>query len=678
MSETIVIFQTYLLMVASTLADDAYALVIDDDSDDKNGYYQKRAGDWYYLKYNPSPRITGVEEKVTSISDYISTTKPIDIETEVGGFRWNEGVQITEFPVQGKEVTLVANDVLTFDYTPIDGVTLWLWGDSTDPTDANKGFPLLSSSKVSIEVKSYTFNAIRPTKLRIVNSINGSIKINAVTPMITDLGVWGINQYPDAYPFTQFKRTYPFKVKNGDLITITNPSSGAISILRQTENGQYKSVIGQSIKESDNTKISWRADADLTIMLSGKADSQFLINNSGISLDQKLESFAPSSSTNYDVPLNIVLPEKEYVFATALNFILKTELIGGIDYIRISQDLGKTWTQMPNILGDIVCYHFFADGTIMLCSPTKVYWTRDYLTLNESIIYDHDGSIFVPTSRHFFAMQTGDAMMRMRSRDIFVWGDYVIDGTPARIWYSTDQGHTIKCAAKFGTTVMDGVVRPIRHVHRVYQLYADGSIYITTGDNGNECMIIRAVYDIDLDTWTWQVLATGEDYKFGNIIIDDYFAYVVTDYTQPSQADSKGVYRVALADIGNINKYQLIYKAMASEWGNIAPVSLLLDKNGNKVILPDYLGVGFIWVARDGIDFKKVALSPAVLLTYTIGTNYKGDIYCVAFNNSSELTQPTQLKLNRGTYNLTQALRDAGVDNFMRGTLLIHGLTNVF
>ena len=105
---------------------------------------------------------------------------------------------------------------------------------------------------------------------------------------------------------------------------------------------------------------------------------------------------------------------------------------------------------------------------------------------------------------------------------------------------------------------------------------------------------------------------------------------------------------------------------------------MLLDNNGNKVILPDYLGVGFIWVARDGLDFKKVTISPSVLLTYTIGTNYKGDIYCVAYNNSIELNTPDALKLNRGTYNITKALRDAGIDNFMRGTNMIHGLTNVF
>lgn len=813
------IFATRTLMETSVLLDNAYALVTDDIIDVNNGYYQKRAGVWFYLKYNVFPKVNDIEreiydtytltqtpdytlssgdvnevgvinqpnyagyvmstpfflrkgdrlnfdyygwafsalsetdmnlsfikpivkvgrtgknetgtvdyiaesdivvvicsntsalplnltlsrlankknvlskgdiashtttggydkvasaESVKIISDYISKTKPIDISTEVGGFVWTEGVQISDFPVQGKEVALVANDVLTFDYTPIDGVTLWLWADSNVPTDANKGIPLLSSSITSTEVKSHTFTAVRPTKLRIVNSINGSIKINAVTPTIINLGVWGITQYPNPYPFLNYKRTLPINVQKGDLITVTNPSSGAISILRQTANGQYKSVVAQSIKEPNNTIIAWRADANLTIKISGKSDSEFLINKAGESLEQKLASFAPNA---HDVPLNIVLPEKEFVFATTMNYVLKTEVIGGADYIKISQDLGKTWTQMPNILGDIVAYHFFADGTIMLCSPTKVYWTRDYLTLNESIVYDHDGSLFVPTGRHFFGMQTGDAITYVGDTEIYAWGDYVVDGTPARIWYSVDRGRTIKCAAKFGTTVMDGAVRPARHTHRVYQRSKDESFYINTGDDGNENMIIRAVYNVESDSWNWKVLASGIDYKFGNIIIDDHFAYLMTDYTEPAQVDKKGVYRVVIPDIGDITKYQLVYKTQPSEWGAIAPVNLLLDNHGNKVILPDYLGAGFIWIARDGLDFKKVSVSPAVLLTYTIGANYKGDIYCVAYNNSGELNTQSQLKLNRGTYNLTKALRAAGINDFMRGTNMINGLTNVF
>lgn len=820
------LFATRAIMEASSLLDDAYALVTDDIIDVNNGYYQKRAGVWVYLKYNQPPKVAKLEKdiygadaiplnpvyemrsgyfyvdgtftapsdkgyqystpiflpagarvsfdyfggffsaltetgknntiavpiikvpstievqgkadytaprdmyvaicsnlsklalnakieypeykksvvtqsdivisdeeivskervwsaqlsqklksEVAEISDYIAATKPIDVATEVGGFQWTEGIQITEFPVQGKEVMLATGDVLTFDYTPIDGTTLWLWGDSTDPTDANKGFPLLSSSVASSDVKTHTFTALRSTTLRIVNSVNGTIKVNGLAPIINDLGAWGITQYPNLYPYSTYKRTVPMTVQKGDLITITNPSSGAISIVRQIANGQYKAVIAQSIKEPNNTGISWRADANLTVRLSGKSDSEFLINKAGESLEQKLASFAPNSS---EVPLTVALSDKEYVFATAMNYILKTQLIGGIDYIKISTNLGKTWTQIKNILGDIVAYHFFGDGTIMLCSPTKVYWTRDYLTLNESIIYDHDGSLFVPTSRHFFGMQTGDSIMHVGDTEIYVWGDYVVDGTPARIWYSVDRGRTIKCAVKFGTTVIDGAIRPARHTHRVYQRAKDESFYINTGDDGNENMIIRAVYNVELDSWDWEVLAQGIDYKFGNIIIDDHFAYLVTDYTEVSQTDKKGIYRVLITDVGDFSKYQLIYKAEQSEWGNIAPLSLLLDNNGNKVILPDYLGAGFIWLAREGLDFKRVFISPSVLLAYTIGANYKGDIYCVAYNNSGELNTQSQLKLNRGTYNLTRALRAAGINDFMRGTNMINGLTNVF
>lgn len=74
-------------MIASTLADDAYALVIDDDTDDKNGYYQKRASNWFYLKYNPLTSAVSVLDKSDiknaqsglSISNYLEN---INIEPE--------------------------------------------------------------------------------------------------------------------------------------------------------------------------------------------------------------------------------------------------------------------------------------------------------------------------------------------------------------------------------------------------------------------------------------------------------------------------------------------------------------------------------------------------------------------------------------------------------------------
>lgn len=471
----------------------------------------------------------------------------------------------------------------------------------------------------------------------------------------------------------------PMRVLKGDAITFKNATAGVVNVLfadikDYTYTVRSSNIYNNALHVAGD--VTWVAPDDGWVLMSAKKDRVILFRSqlNQTPATESLDSYVTSKIANYGRQeiSNITLPEREFVFATAMNYILKTEIIDGVDYIKISQDLGKTWTQIPNILGDIVAYHFFSDGTIMLCSPQKVYWTDDYVTLNEATVYDHDGSVFVPTSRHFFAMQTGDKLDFVGNTEIHSWGDYHVDGTPARIWYTTDNGRTIKCSARFGVTDMGGVVRSIRHIHRVYYHQKTDYWYVTTGDAGDECMIIRGRYNPTTDVWAWEVLNSGIYYKFGNIMIDDdNMAFMITDYTEASQAEEKGIYRVHASNLGDFSKYRMIYKAEPSEWGAIAPVSLLLDPNGNKIILPDYLGAGYIWLASEGLDFKRVTVSPNILLTYTIGENYNGDIYCVAYEGGNNL------RLNSGSYNLTKALRDAGMGNFMRGSTLITGLKTV-
>ena len=611
----------------------------------------------------------------TSLSS-LAKTQVLDIPIKVGGYQFKSLTDVSGRTKYAREVTLKSGDILTFDYTPFDGVTLWDWRDAESP---NMAWALLSHVENSVTIKSHKFIAYGNMIVRLVGVENNTIRVNGkLSNSVVDLGLWIKEQIPvfnSLGAFARLKTTDFFNVSKGDKIVITKAAKSSVSLTTKDNLGTIKTLLARPQQEGD-IRLEWTADVDTKISMSGYTDSEFLIKKANATLEDGLFGLVTEVLGRKELPASMVLPERETVFATAMNYILKTELIDGVDYIKISQDLGKTWTQMPNILGDIVSYHFFSDGTIMLCSPTKVYWTDDYLTLNESNVYDHNGSVFVPTTRHFFMMQTGDSIMYVGDQEIFVWGDYTVSGR-TRIWYSLDRGRTIKCAALFGTTVMDGAVRGVRHVHRVYFRKKDETFYIATGDLGAECMIIKAKYNVSADTWAWNVLARGIEYKFGNIIMDDYFAYMVTDYTDPSLADKKGIYRVPIADIGDITKYRMIYNAKASEWGSISLVSLLMDKNGNKVILPDYLGAGFVWVAREGLDFKKISISPSVLLAYTIGENYNGDIYCVAYNNSGELGKPDSLKLNRGTYNLTKTLRRNGVPNFMSNTQLIDGLSTV-
>lgn len=611
---------------------------------------------------------------IERIDDYIAKDEPIGVPTEAGGFSWQEVTLLDNAANYNTvELSIAKNDVLTFDYSPIDGTILWDWRDGVGG-EVNKGWPLLTTGATSSEVISHTFTAYAGMKVRVTNSVAGSVMLNGVAVSGTNVAGWAAHLMPlknSGGAFANLKRSLPFDVKKGDVVTVNKGAVAAISIVRLIpDTAGYVAVLGQPQALTSDINFVWEADVDCTIAVSGMSDATFSVRRKGYSLSAKLCSSI--SSGDMSVPSFMTLQPKETVFATSMNYILKTEIIDDVDYIKISQDLGKTWTQMPNILGDIVSYHFFSDGTIMLCSPQKVYWTDDYLTLNEATVYDHDGSVFVPTSRHFFAMQTGDKLDFVGDTEIHSWGDYHVDGTPARIWYTTDNGRTIKCSARFGVTDMGGVVRSIRHIHRVYYHQKTDYWYVTTGDFGAECMIIRGRYNPTTDVWAWEVLNSGIYYKFGNIMIDDdNMAFMITDYTEASQAEEKGIYRVHASNLDDFSKYRMIYKAEPSEWGSIAPVSLLLDPNGNKVILPDYLGAGYIWVASEGLDFKRVTVSPNILLAYTIGENYNGDIYCVAYEGGNNL------RLNSGSYNLTKALRNAGLSSFMRGSTLISGLKTV-
>lgn len=625
-----------------------------------------------------------LQNSINAVKRHITPFVPIS--TDIGitlkaAYAWSALQPVANTTVKSVEIVLQKGDVLTFDYTPLDGVILWDWR-TTEST--GKAFALLAHNAASNQSRSHTQVAYANMTVRLSNANASTIKVNNVTltsENYTDIGSWFATQKPiyNTTFFTQAKTTDLIQLYKGDEVVVTQILEGAMVIVRQ-DGVDYRPIYGAASGHPEFQKVSWVADADVKVRLTGTKNSEFLIRRITTDL-RTVTSAASTASVDYSVPSVLQLGEVTSVFATSMNYILDTKMIDGVDHIRISTNLGKTYTTMPNILGDIVHYHFFSDGTIMLCSPTKVYWTDDYLTLNEAVIYDHDGTVFVPTHRHFFAMQNSDKTMHIDGKEIFVWGDYMITGTP-RIWYSTDRGRTIKCAAKFGTTVMDGKTRKVRHVHRVSYREKDSSFYITTGDHGfegAENMVLRANYDFDTDVWTWKFYNSGWNYKFGAIFFDDVYAYLLTDYTNPDQQDIQGFYRVLPEHLGDFSKYRAIYKPDLATLGETAFSRFFMDKMGNKVILPDWKGFGVIWVAREGMAFERVQLSKNIWLAYMIGANYNGDIYSVEFDNFAAVTANggANIKLNRGTYNLTKALRNSGVNDFMRGHTLINDMGSI-
>ena len=365
-----------------------------------------------------------------------------------------------------------------------------------------------------------------------------------------------------------------------------------------------------------------------------------------------------ASSVSIDV-LNLV--DDDYVIATAWNYILKNEPINGTYYLRFSNNLGKTYTQTQNIYGDIVYVHFFSNGTCLFATANKCYYFSDISNIQESTLLDYDGSPYVSNCiLDFFQndQSRNDAMI-VGNKEIVTWGNYSLGGSQdpnyvARVWYSADYGHTVKCAIKFGTTQISGERTPVRHVHgSLYNKYNQKFIIIT-GDATTECQIIEGIYDAANDVWQFNKLGQGNQFKFGDVLFREDFVYIVTDYTV--QNLSRGILRCPYPLLGNYSSYQYICKI---ENYNGSLITTLEDDNGNKLLFPDGDGRGKIWYCKKDFDFKEIPMSESVVITNVGSPNYNGDIYARKSQGASSF--PFSLK---PMVNLTKSMRNSGCNDF--------------
>lgn len=630
-----------------------------------------------------------LNKKISDVSKFLESTDKIKNSFEVIGkqITTNRGYIIqnsVDFKDINKwifthEITLKKNDVLQFDYYSLRASVLW------HKVSEFVGYPLLTT-RVSDKniVQAHEFKAYADMVVQLSGSVTGTIKVNGVTILETGLPrlrgwVRYLFEYSVEQPrFIGFKRTPILEMKKGDTVKVVNCGSGHIPILVESPITENEFVAAVGVAEDNLTgSVEWTADTDVKYVLVGPADSIFY-HRKADDLSNNIAEILKDYTQDQDFDISkitVQMPELEYVFATHQNYILKTENIGGIEYIAISEDVGKTWNRIVNIIGDVVSYHFYSDGTIQLCSPTKSWWTDDYINFNEATLIDFDGSPFIPYTHHFFNQQNGDTTMFVGDTELYIWGEYSIGNNNPRVWYSTDLGRTVKCAIKFGATTMDGFIPKIRHVHDVAQDKDTEVFYLTTGDNTydtySENLFFSGTYDPVSDQFTWKKLGEGPSYKLGKLFFDKAYIYLITDYTADTGLSAEnGIYRVSKRHVGDPTKYRNIFKVNPEEWGAVAPFRLVMDRHGNKVLLLDWIGQGKIWVATEGMDFKRVNIEPIRLLSYIIGPNYNGDVYCVSNFYPGDMTVNENLKLTGGTYNLTKALRNAGLKNFMTGNLL--------
>jgi hypothetical protein len=177
--------------------------------------------------------------------------------------------------------------------------------------------------------------------------------------------------------------------------------------------------------------------------------------------------------------------------------------------------------------------------------------------------------------------------------EMMVWGNYcnVLGGaTPVNIYYSTDQGRTVKIAYAFGqnphlrddgspgggaTGTLLGDPRNqviCRHVHTVAYNPAEDAFYACTGDldrgAGHECHWLRGTYDATQDQWQWKVLVSTNSnsrYKGGGITFMDGQLYWISDAngksddTKGPDGYDRGIFRCAPADLAKPEKHTLLF-----------------------------------------------------------------------------------------------------------------------
>lgn len=369
----------------------------------------------------------------------------------------------------------------------------------------------------------------------------------------------------------------------------------------------------------------------------------------------------------------------------------------GINNLKFSNDLGKTWVTKENTYGYIVNAFMFADGTFMMATKKsegcRIYWTRDFETFTEATIIDYNGQPY-----SIEAGKTRFHILKPRSFHSYVDGvehycfwDYIISTTNPRIWYaiSDANGVTVRAAFAFGIQDIEGnygsgvTPVPARHGHAFEYNPYNGYFYALTGDSVSECHVMKGRYTDNngVHTWTWEKLATGGGYKLTSVEFDEGNLYAVTDYTESALADYKGIVSIPIDKIhltktigGVVCPAKLRYwfhatSQFMNQGGNGAALSgHIADNNGWRFCRTDYLGStkhliakgdhNFVWVDNDGgLKFKM-----------HFGPNNKGDVYVAVGPPGSSVSGEDWLLIShKTTYNLTEIMRNSGATDFFEG-----------
>jgi len=315
--------------------------------------------------------------------------------------------------------------------------------------------------------------------------------------------------------------------------------------------------------------------------------------------------------------------------------------------IFLSEDNGRTW---PHSIAFPEANHItfsciLNNGNILFGTGSKLYLSTDNLKTYEPItMKDIDGSDYIPHTPQnadhpgwYFHTLTGINSWDVNGVEMLVWGNYcnVLGGAaPVNIYYSTDNGHTVKLAYAFGQnpyfrdngsagggatgTLLGNADNPVlsRHLHSVAYNPTEDAFYACTGDGNRdgwyECHWLRGTYDAKKDAWSWKVIVSeslNTRYKSGGINFVDGQLYWISDANGPEPHD-RGIFRCAPADIANPDAHTMLFNPEVESGNMIIQDNVMLASHCAPASPLDTgiivsLDLGQTWAQYDLKEFGK-------------------------------------------------------------------------
>ena len=264
--------------------------------------------------------------------------------------------------------------------------------------------------------------------------------------------------------------------------------------------------------------------------------------------------------------------------------------------IMLSEDNGRTWPHTAEFADaqNITLSILMKNGNILFATRERLFLSTDNLkTHREIIVKRPDGTDYLPHKPvkpdqpgWYFHALDGEHCFDVNGKEMIVWGNYcnVLGGAvPVNIYYSTDNGETVKLAYAFGvnpkmqqkgalpeTPLLGDPTNPLfaRHVHNVTYHAAENAFYACTGDidrgDGKEVHWLRGTYDAKADKWDWKHLISVDSnsrFKAGGMNFIDGKMYWIADANGPALANryDRGIFTCDPKDFTDPTKHTMLF-----------------------------------------------------------------------------------------------------------------------